>query len=95
MLFIVIYELCAYVSILWYNGIVIHHFLKLRFHVRFIICYLLFFCDFTNVATHTYFQVLESVIKYRWNALPVEQRDGIKNYISDVIVQVFSRSDLI
>jgi exportin-1 len=32
-------------------------------------------------------QVLESVIKYRWNALPVEQRDGIKNYISDVIVQ--------
>uniref|UniRef100_A0A453MKP6 Importin N-terminal domain-containing protein n=1 Tax=Aegilops tauschii subsp. strangulata TaxID=200361 RepID=A0A453MKP6_AEGTS len=30
-------------------------------------------------------QVLESVIKYRWNALPVEQRDGIKNYISDVL----------
>ncbi|VAI40691.1 unnamed protein product [Triticum turgidum subsp. durum] len=29
-------------------------------------------------------QVLESVIKYRWNALPVEQRDGIKNYISDL-----------
>ncbi|KAM0943808.1 putative importin-beta domain, armadillo-like helical, exportin-1/Importin-beta [Dioscorea sansibarensis] len=35
-------------------------------------------------------QVLESVIKYRWNALPVEQRDGIKNYISDVIVQLSS-----
>jgi exportin-1 len=33
-------------------------------------------------------QVLEGVIKYRWNALPVEQRDGIKNYISDLIVQV-------
>ncbi|RZR83400.1 hypothetical protein BHM03_00010000, partial [Ensete ventricosum] len=33
-------------------------------------------------------RVLESVIKYKWNALPVEQRDGIKNYISDVIVQV-------
>ncbi|KAK4572312.1 hypothetical protein RGQ29_030662 [Quercus rubra] len=33
-------------------------------------------------------QVLEGVIKYRWNALPVEQRDGMKNYISDVIVQV-------
>jgi exportin-1 len=32
-------------------------------------------------------QILESVIKYRWNALPVDQRDGIKNYISDVIVQ--------
>lgn len=35
-----------------------------------------------------YLQVLEGVIKYRWNALPVEQRDGMKNYISDVIVQV-------
>ncbi|KAK1309003.1 hypothetical protein QJS10_CPA09g01200 [Acorus calamus] len=33
-------------------------------------------------------QVLEGVIKYRWNALPAEQRDGIKNYISDVIVQL-------
>ena len=33
-------------------------------------------------------QVLEGVIKYRWNVLPVEQRDGIKNYVSDVIVQV-------
>jgi exportin-1 len=35
-------------------------------------------------------QVLESVIKYRWNALPTEQRDGMKNYISDVIVQLSS-----
>lgn len=33
-------------------------------------------------------QVLEGVIKYRWNALPVEQRDGIKNFISDLIVQL-------
>ncbi|GAB2227548.1 hypothetical protein Drorol1_Dr00009371 [Drosera rotundifolia] len=33
-------------------------------------------------------QVLEGVIKYRWNALPVAQRDGMKNYISDVIVQL-------
>lgn len=43
-----------------------------------------------NAAQMDFFfsQVLESVIKYRWNALPVEQRDGIKNYISDVIVQV-------
>ncbi|AAF26113.1 putative exportin1 (XPO1) protein [Arabidopsis thaliana] len=42
-------------------------------------------------STHTKFfalQVLEGVIKYRWNALPVEQRDGMKNYISDVIVQL-------
>eukprot|EP00897_Mesotaenium_endlicherianum_P006301 jgi/Mesen1/569/ME000107S10808 len=33
-------------------------------------------------------QVLEGVIKYRWNALPVDQRDGIKNYISKLIVQL-------
>lgn len=33
-------------------------------------------------------QVLEGVIKYRWNALPAEQRDGMKNYISEVIVKV-------
>lgn len=33
-------------------------------------------------------QVLEGVIKYRWNALPAEQRDGMKNYISEVIVQL-------
>ena len=39
-----------------------------------------------------YLQVLEGVIKYRWNALPVEQRDGMKNYISDVIVKVLSFS---
>jgi exportin-1 len=33
-------------------------------------------------------QLLESVIKYRWNALLVEQcDDGIKNYISYVIVE--------
>ncbi|CAI0559661.1 unnamed protein product [Linum tenue] len=35
-------------------------------------------------------QVLEGVIKYRWNALPGEQRDGMKNYISEVIVQLSS-----
>ena len=33
-------------------------------------------------------QVLESVVKYRWNVLPAEQREGIKNYISELIVQV-------
>ncbi|GFP96467.1 protein chromatin remodeling 20 [Phtheirospermum japonicum] len=32
--------------------------------------------------------VLEGVIKYRWNALPIEQRDGMKNYISEVIVKL-------
>ncbi|EFJ16798.1 hypothetical protein SELMODRAFT_233936 [Selaginella moellendorffii] len=35
-------------------------------------------------------QVLECVIKYRWNILPVEQRDGIKNYVSDLIVKLSS-----
>lgn len=30
------------------------------------------------------------MIKYRWNALPLEQCDGIKNYISDLIVQLSS-----
>ncbi|KAK1366356.1 Importin N-terminal domain-containing protein [Heracleum sosnowskyi] len=35
-------------------------------------------------------QVLEGVIKYRWNALPVQQRDGMKNYISEVIVKLSS-----
>lgn len=39
-------------------------------------------------------KVLEGVIKYRWNALPVEQRDGIKNYISDLIVQVLAEPQL-
>ncbi|OIW11138.1 hypothetical protein TanjilG_22945 [Lupinus angustifolius] len=35
-------------------------------------------------------QVLEGVIKYKWNALPTEQRNGMKNFISDVIVQLSS-----
>ncbi|KAL8217857.1 hypothetical protein R6Q57_021230 [Mikania cordata] len=35
-------------------------------------------------------EVLEGVIKYRWNVLPTEQRDGMKNYISDVIVKLSS-----
>ena len=33
-------------------------------------------------------QVLESVIKYRWNAIPADQREGIKNYISNKIIQI-------
>jgi exportin-1 len=40
-------------------------------------------------------QLLESVIKYRWNALLVEQcDDGIKNYISDVIVEDENRKSI-
>ncbi|CAA7051546.1 unnamed protein product [Microthlaspi erraticum] len=35
-------------------------------------------------------QVLEGVIKNTWNALPVEQRDGMKSYILEVIVQLSS-----
>lgn len=38
-------------------------------------------------------QVLEGVIKYRWNALPTEQRDGMKNFIYDIIVQLSSNED--
>lgn len=40
-------------------------------------------------------QVLEGVIKYRWNALPIDQRDGMKNYISDVIVKVIIIDNLL
>lgn len=32
-------------------------------------------------------QILESVIKFRWAALPAEQREGIKNYISNLIIK--------
>ncbi|KAI5082300.1 hypothetical protein GOP47_0002043 [Adiantum capillus-veneris] len=44
-----------------------------------------------NINTKFYaLQVLEGVIKYRWNALPVEQCQGIRNYISDLIIQLSS-----
>mmetsp|Transcript_13459 Transcript_13459/g.38211 ORF Transcript_13459/g.38211 Transcript_13459/m.38211 type:complete len:1071 (+) Transcript_13459:123-3335(+) len=33
-------------------------------------------------------QILESVIKYRWGALPVEQREGIRNYVSNLIIKL-------
>lgn len=32
-------------------------------------------------------QILENVIKFRWAALPAEQREGIKNYISNLIIK--------
>ncbi|KAK9798116.1 hypothetical protein WJX73_000475 [Symbiochloris irregularis] len=32
--------------------------------------------------------ILEEVIKYRWGALPDEQREGIKNYISNLIIKL-------
>ena len=33
-------------------------------------------------------QILEDVIKFRWGALPEEQREGIKNYISNLIIKL-------
>jgi len=31
---------------------------------------------------------MEEVIKYRWGALPDEQREGIKTYISNLIIKL-------
>lgn len=50
--------------------------------------YILYSCAVNLMGCCYNAKVLEGVIKYRWNVLPVEQRDGIKNYISDLIVQV-------
>lgn len=33
-------------------------------------------------------QILEEVIKFRWGALPDEQREGIKTYISNLIIKL-------
>ncbi len=33
-------------------------------------------------------QILEEVIKFRWGALPEEQREGIKTYISNLIIKL-------
>ena len=35
-------------------------------------------------------QILEDVIKFRWGALPDEQREGIKTYISNLIIKLCS-----
>jgi hypothetical protein len=37
-------------------------------------------------------QVLEAVIKYRWMALPQEQREGIKNYVATVVIKARARA---
>jgi hypothetical protein len=39
-------------------------------------------------------QILESVIKFRWAALPAEQREGIKNYISNLIIKYSTNEQL-
>ncbi len=31
--------------------------------------------------------MLEAVIKFRWMALPQEQREGIKNYVATVVIK--------
>lgn len=36
---------------------------------------------------HHVLQILESVIKYKWGALPAEQREGIKNYVANLIIK--------
>lgn len=33
-------------------------------------------------------QILEAVIKFRWGALPPEQREGIRNYVSNLIIKL-------
>lgn len=33
-------------------------------------------------------QILERQIKYRWATMPAEQRDGIKNYLSNMIIKL-------
>lgn len=35
-------------------------------------------------------QILEEAIKYRWGALPEQQRQGIRNYISNLIIKISS-----
>eukprot|EP00658_Telonema_sp_P-2_P027056 TRINITY_DN2097_c0_g1_i2.p1 TRINITY_DN2097_c0_g1~~TRINITY_DN2097_c0_g1_i2.p1 ORF type:complete len:549 (+),score=172.86 TRINITY_DN2097_c0_g1_i2:224-1870(+) len=34
--------------------------------------------------------ILENTIKYQWNGLPAEQRDGIKNFVVDIIIKMSS-----
>lgn len=39
-------------------------------------------------------QILESVIKFKWAALPAEQREGIKNYTSNLIIKYSTNEQL-
>ena len=32
-------------------------------------------------------QILEGVIRFKWGALPVEQREGIRNYLSNLVIR--------
>lgn len=33
-------------------------------------------------------QILENLVAYRWGALPLEQQEGLKNYVSNLIVTI-------
>jgi exportin-1 len=35
-------------------------------------------------------QILEDVIKHRWGAIDDEQRQGIRNYVSNLIIKISS-----
>ncbi|GLC60282.1 Exportin-1 [Pleodorina starrii] len=39
-------------------------------------------------------QILESVIRFKWGALPLEQREGIKNYLSNLIIRFATSEEL-
>lgn len=45
------------------------------------------FCTLHHLASHR-LQILESVIKTRWGALPDEQREVLKTYISNLIIKL-------
>lgn len=39
-------------------------------------------------------QVLEAAVKFRWGALPAEQREGVKNYVSNLIIKYATNEQL-
>eukprot|EP01114_Cavostelium_apophysatum_P018091 TRINITY_DN5522_c0_g1_i1.p1 TRINITY_DN5522_c0_g1~~TRINITY_DN5522_c0_g1_i1.p1 ORF type:complete len:1069 (+),score=345.41 TRINITY_DN5522_c0_g1_i1:320-3526(+) len=53
--------------------------------------------EFSQNSNTKYFglQILESVIKYRWKVLPKEQRDGIKQYIVNLIIKLSSDPNIL
>lgn len=36
---------------------------------------------------------MQSVIKFRWAALPAEQREGVKTYVSNLIIKYSTTSE--
>lgn len=39
-------------------------------------------------------QILENVIRFKWGALPMEQREGIKNYLSNLVIRFATNEPL-